>query len=110
MHGTSFHSVLGYKDSKHPFLGTGVRDMVVRQSSLCFDGRCGAICGRVGAGTGPVGAGTPGWAGAGKDAKSTARRFAATVEPKILVKRPHDELEYFITPPLVRDGSTSESL
>jgi hypothetical protein len=87
VHGTSCHSVLGYEDLKHPFFGTGVRDMVARQvSRACADGGWEVACGADGTG----------WAKAVKDDKSPDKRLGITMMPRTLVKRPRAELANFI--------------
>jgi hypothetical protein len=49
VHGTSCHSVLGYEDVKHPFLGAGTRAIPLRQSCRVFaDGACVAAGGGLG--------------------------------------------------------------
>src|SRR5215475_4581613 len=91
VHVTSCHSMLGYKDLKHPFFGWGVRDMVSRQAfRLCVDGRCAVACG--GLDVGEVGvAACPRAAKHQKHDKSPDRRLRTTMTPRPLVTNPRTE-------------------
>jgi hypothetical protein len=70
--GTSCHSVLGSEDLKHPFFGTGIRDIFSRHAfRLSADGGVTFASAAVGTDAGAVG-GASGWAEATKGEKSPA--------------------------------------
>jgi hypothetical protein len=92
VHATSCHSVFGKEDSKHPFFGTGVRDMVASQASWLWAGAvwevaCGAVCG--GADCADGGAGCA-------EAEKHHKKPAMNVMPRAVVSRAYSELTDFI--------------